>query len=121
MSFRSLPTGKLYKPEKLRLKKLPAGCIGRFCKNLADNVDIFLDSQFYGSIANEYIHATSDFAKGIQTDFDHYVKKDRINNASFRQKLDPISKNIIRDKIHSNLFLEIFQHLMQKIQLFVLY
>ena len=34
--------------------------------------------------------------KGIQTDINHYVTKDRINNASFRQKLDPISKNILR-------------------------
>ena len=48
--------------------------------NLADNVDIFLDSEFYGSIANDadipsedlqkYVHATSDFTKGIQTDID---------------------------------------------------
>ena len=34
--------------------------------------------------------------KGIQTDTDHYVTRDRINDASFRQKLDPISKNILR-------------------------
>ena len=63
-------------------------------------------SDFYGRIANDsnipsediqkYILATSDFAKGMQTDINHYVTRDRINNASFRQKLDPISKNIIR-------------------------
>ena len=29
-------------------------------------------------------------------DINHYVTKDRLNNASFRQKLDPISKNILR-------------------------
>ena len=40
--------------------------------------------------------ATSDFAKSIQTDINHYVTRDRINNASFRQRLDPISKNILR-------------------------
>ena len=40
--------------------------------------------------------ATSDFAKNIQTDINHYVTRDRINDASFRQKLDPISKNILR-------------------------
>ena len=40
--------------------------------------------------------ATSDFAKSIQTDINHYVTLDRINDASFRQKLDPISKNIFR-------------------------
>ena len=39
--------------------------------------------------------ATSDFAKDMQTDINHYVTRDRINNASFRQKLDPISKNIL--------------------------
>ena len=27
---------------------------------------------------------------------DHYVTRDRLNNASFRQKLDPIVKNIFR-------------------------
>ena len=42
----------------------------------------------------KYILATSDFTKGMQTDINHYVTRDRINNASFRQKLDPISKNI---------------------------
>ena len=40
--------------------------------------------------------ATSDFAKSIQTGINHYVTRDRINNASFRQRLDPISKNILR-------------------------
>ena len=29
-------------------------------------------------------------------DINHYVTKDRINNASFRQNLDPVSKDIIR-------------------------
>ena len=44
----------------------------------------------------KYILATSDFAKRIQNDINHYVTRDRINDASFRQKLDPISKNILR-------------------------
>ena len=38
----------------------------------------------------------SDFAKSIPTDINHYLTRDRINDASFRQKLDPTSKNIIR-------------------------
>ena len=42
------------------------------------------------------LKATSDFAKSIQTDINHYVTRDRINNASFRLRLDPISKNILR-------------------------
>ena len=32
----------------------------------------------------------------MQTNINHYVTRDRINDASFRQKLDPISKNILR-------------------------
>ena len=62
-------------------------------RNLADNVDNFIGSDFYWRIANDsnmpsedvqkYILATSDFTKGIQTDINHYVTRDRINNASF--------------------------------------
>ena len=106
-SFFTLPTGKLHKKEKQkRLKKFPAGYVGNFYRNLADNVDNFLGSDFYCRIINDsdiptedvqtYILATSDFAKGMQADINHYVTRDRINDASFRQKLDLISKNIIR-------------------------
>ena len=34
----------------------------------------------------------------MQTDIIYYVTRDRINNASFWQKLDPISKNILRSQ-----------------------
>ena len=107
MSFISLPTGKLHeKPEMKKFKIFPAGYVGRFYRNLADNVHTLLGSDFYGRIANDanipsedvqkYILATSDFAKGMQTDTNHYVTNDRPNNASFRQKLDSIGKNILR-------------------------
>ena len=92
MSFISLPTRKLCKkPGKTRLKNFPAGYVGKFYRNLADNVDKLLGSDFYGRIANDtdipsedvqkYILATSDFAKGMQTDIHYYVTRDRINNA----------------------------------------
>ena len=71
---------------------------------MADNIDN--SSDFFSRITEDvyipkedvqkYILATSDFAKSIQTDINHYVTRDRINNASFRQRLDPISKNILR-------------------------
>ena len=103
MNFISLSTGTLYKkPEKKKLKNFPAGYIGKFYTNLADNTDNFLSSEFYGRIANDtkipsddvqkYILATSDLAKGMPTDINHYVTRARINNASFKQKLEPISK-----------------------------
>ena len=110
MSFISLPTGKLQeKTETKKFKNLLAGYLGRFYRNLADNVDSSLGSDFYGRIANDadiptddlqkYLLATSDFSKGMQDDINHYVTRDRINNTSFRQKLDPIAKNIVRRQI----------------------
>ena len=80
--------------------------VGNFYRNLDDNVNNFIGSEFYGITADDsnrppenvkkYILVTSDFAKGIQTDINHYLTRDRINNASFRQILGPISKNILR-------------------------
>ena len=42
----------------------------------------------------------------MQSDINHYVRKDRMNNANFRQKLDPISKNILRRQIPLELVFE---------------
>ena len=105
--FYLLPTNKLYKKQDTRhLQNFPGGCVSSFYRNLSDNVDNFLGSDFYSRITadadipnedvQKYILATSDFAKSIQIDINHYVTRDRINNASFRQKLDPISRNILR-------------------------
>ena len=100
-----MPTNGLYKKEDTRqLNNFPAGYVGSFYRNLADNIDI--GSDFYSRITADanipredvqiYILATSNFAKSIQTDINHYVTRDRINDVSFRQKLDPISKNILK-------------------------
>ena len=107
MGFYSLSTVKLRKkPKQSRLKNFPVGHVGSFYRDLADNVDNFLGPDFYGRIANDanipsedvqkFILATSDFTKGMQNDINHSVTRDRINNASFRQKLDTIRKNILR-------------------------
>ena len=104
--FYSLPNGKLHKkPKQCRLKIFPAGYMGSFYRNFTDNVDSFLGPDFYGWIADgvnilsediqKYILATSDFAKSMQNVINRYVTYNRINNASFRQKLDPIGKNIL--------------------------
>ena len=103
--FYLLPTNKSYKKNETRqLKNFPAGYVGNFYRNLADNIDdtsdffsrITADADIPREDVQKYILATSDFAKSIQTDINHYVTRDRINNASFRQRLDPISKNILR-------------------------
>ena len=103
--FFLLPTNKLYKKENTRkLKNFPAGYVRSFYRNLADSIDT--SSDFYSRIADDanipkedvqkYLLATSDIAKSIQIDINHHVTRDRINDTSFRQKLDPISKNILR-------------------------
>ena len=105
LDFYLLQTNKLYKKEDTKqLKNFPAGYVGSFYRNLANNIDN--SSDFFSRITEDvdipredvqkYILATSDFAKSIQTDMNHYVIRDRINDASFRQRLDPINKNILR-------------------------
>ena len=105
--FLLLPTNKLYKKENTkRLKNFPARYVEGFYRNLAENVHNFIGSDFYSRITanvgipredvQKYILATSDFAKSIQTDINHHVTRDRINDANFRQKVDPISKSILR-------------------------
>ena len=107
MSFISLPTGKLHKKtETKKFKNFSTGYLGRFYRDLANNVDSIVNSNFYGRIANEtdipsedvqkYLLAARNSAKGMQDDINLYVTRDRLNNASLRQKLDPISKNIFR-------------------------
>ena len=102
--FFPLPTNKLYRKENTkRLKNFPAGYVGNLYRNLADNVDT--SSDFFAQISDDanipledvekYLLVTSNFVTSIQTDINHYVTRNRINNASFRQKLDLISKNII--------------------------
>ena len=88
------------------MKIFLAGDVESFYRNSANNVDNFIGSNFYGKIVNDsnipandvqkYILATSDFSKSMQSNINHYVKKKKINNASFQQKLDRISKNILR-------------------------
>ena len=61
---------------------------------------------FYSKVANDayipskdvqkYLLATSGFTEGRQDDVNLYITRDRLNNASFRQKLDPIAKNTFR-------------------------
>ena len=45
--FYLLPMNKLYKKEEKRSKNFPAGYVGSFYRNLADNVDNFIGSDFY--------------------------------------------------------------------------
>ena len=92
--FYLLPTNKLYKKDNTeQLKNFPSGYVGSFYRNLADNVEN--GSDFFSRITanadiprediQKYILATSDCAKSIQTDNNHYVTRGRISDASFMQ------------------------------------
>ena len=91
-----------------KLKNFPVSYLGRFYRSLANNIDSSVNESFYGKIANDAdippkdvqknLLGTSDFLKGVQDDINLYVTRDSLNNASFRQKLDPIDKNIFHRK-----------------------
>ena len=104
MSYISLPT--IPKKETKKLNNFSGAYAGKFNQDLANNVGSATTSDFYSRIANDfdvpsegiqkYLLPTSGFAKGVQTDINHYVMGDRLNNASFRQKLGPLAKKIFR-------------------------
>ena len=53
MSFISLPIGKLYrKIETKKFKKFPVSYIGRFYRNLTNNIDSSVNENFCGKMAN---------------------------------------------------------------------
>ena len=95
MSFISLPKGKLHEKTKIiKWKIFPVGYVGRFYRNLAQNINSAVGSEFYGCTTGDttippedvqkYLLTTSDFGKEIQDDINLYITRDRLNNASFR-------------------------------------
>ena len=97
--FFLLPTNKLYRKENTqRLKNFPAGYVGNFYRNLADNINT--DSDFYSRIAadsdipkedvQKYLLATSGFAKSIQTDISLYVTRDPDKEFEIQKRLDKL-------------------------------
>ena len=67
ISFISLPTGTVHeKRKKKRFKNFPDDYVGKFYRDLADNVDHdFLESYFCGRIANDTDIPSADVQKYI--------------------------------------------------------
>ena len=57
----------------------------------------------------KFLLATSNFHEEIQGELDLYVTNNRLKEASFRRRLDPISKNI-RNKNPTELLLKNVKH-----------
>ena len=107
MSYFLLPRGKLHKKEEIKkLNNLTFNYSSLFYKDRANYVDVDLPSTVANKILAEgqpltddiknFLLGTSDYAKGIQSDIDLYVTRDRHNQASFGRKLDPIEKSVWR-------------------------
>ena len=58
----------------------------------------------------EFLLATSDFGEEIQGELDLHVTNNRLNEASFRRRLDPIWENIIRNKNPKELLFKDVKH-----------
>ena len=69
-------------------------------------MDFSQDNDFQQQLVNnplskdvkKFVLANSNFVEEIQGELDLYVTNNRLNKASFRRRLDPISKNIIGNK-----------------------
>ena len=104
--FISLPRNRIHKKERTKNLNLPSNFIESFYKDFLDGIDFFQDNDFQQQLVNnplsevvkKFLLATSDFGEEIQRELDLYVTNDRLNEASFRRRLNPISKNIIRNK-----------------------
>ena len=67
--------------------------MGKFYRNLAGDIDGAVGSNYYSRIANDveipssdlqkYLLATNNFSNRIQNGINHYVMRDKRNNASF--------------------------------------
>ena len=99
--FISLPGNRIHKKVKKRLN-LPSNFVESFYKDWHDRIDFSQETDFQQQLVNEplsedvrnFILATSDFGEEMQGEQDLYVTINRLNEASFRRRLEPISKNI---------------------------
>ena len=104
--FISLPRNRIHKKEETKKLNLPSNFVGSFYKDFLDGVDFSQDNDFQQQLVNnplskdvkKFLLATNDFGEEIQGELDLYITNNRLNEASFRRRFDPISKNIIRNK-----------------------
>ena len=95
----SLPHASTHKKEDTkRLSNLPTYFVESFYTDWLDGIDFSCNTDFQtGNFKKhtkwefkKYLLATSEFGQKIQVEIDLYITNDRLNEASFRQKLDPV-------------------------------
>ena len=105
--FISLLRVGIHKKESTKkLNNLPTNFVESFYKDWLDGIDFSGDTDFQQSVVNKtpsedikkFLLVTSDFGNKIQGELNLYGTDGKLNSASFRRKLDPISKNVIRNQ-----------------------
>ena len=104
-----------------KLINLSSDCENTFYKDWIDGINRSLVTDFQKNNVSDapkedvknFLLVTSDFGEEILGETDLYITLDRLNDASFRRKLDPILKNIIRNQL--SYFLKILRLSMRKI------
>ena len=109
------------KTETKKLYNLPSDFEKTFYRVWIDGIDFSLDTDFQGNIVSQapiedvkiFLLATREFGEENQAEIDLYVTNDRLGEASFRRKLDPMSKSIIRNQnpvmlVFKDIFLRTF-------------
>ena len=104
--FISLPQNWIHEKEETKKLNLPSNFVESFYKEFLDGIDFSQDNDFQQQLVNNplskdvknFLLSTSDFGEEIQGELDLYITNGRLNEASFRRRLDPISKNIIQNK-----------------------
>lgn len=107
-AYISLPHAKLHENKETKnLNNLPSDFdFFFFYRDWLDGIDFSDLTNFQQKVVSEtpwedvknFLIATSQFGEEIQGEIDLYVTNNRLNEASFRRKLDPIAKNIIRNQ-----------------------
>ena len=116
--FIYLPRNIIHKKEETKKLNLPSNFLESFYKDFLDGVNFSQESDFQQQLFNyplskdvkKFLLATSDFGEEIQRELDLYVTNNRLNEASFRRRLDLISKNIIRNKNSIGLLFQDVKH-----------
>ena len=115
----SLPSASKHKKEETkRLNNLPGNFVQTFYRDCLDGIDFSSDTDFQQGIVwnapsedvKTLLLATSEFGHDMQGEIDLYVTNNRLNKATFRRNLDPISKNIIKNQNPSELLFKDLKH-----------
>ena len=114
----SLPRNRIHKKQEIIKSNLPSNFTESFYKDFHYGTDFSQNNNFQQQLVNDplsedekkFLLATSYFGEEIQGVLDLYVTNNRLNEASFRGRLEPISSNIIRNKNPIELLLKNVKH-----------